>query len=214
MNPRAAEEPTLALEPALALVPLCDGNLLVGDLPALSLPFAVERRASPDRPVLMTHFDRARTAHHAALQPSAGAAPIVRAQFVAGFHYIDPSWIPRSPHAPTEVKAVFELRGRAALPRRDRDAALATLAAVTRQKQRLFAPNSPWRLESLDPAYADRLLPHIVEVEIEIEHFHLTRLMVLQHLSPEHREQVRRTLRSLDTPCARAATTLFSVVYG
>jgi predicted FMN-binding regulatory protein PaiB len=204
------DKPSLPLEKALNLVGLADGLLRVPGLTALSLPCVVEKRENPARHVLVTHFERARETYVSALR----ATPPVTVHFVVGFHYIDPSWIARSPHAPTEVKAVFEISGKATLVDRAHADTLAMMETVTRAKQSLYSPGSDWRISALPESYVSRLFPMICELEIEIEQYELSRLMVLDHLSTEHREHVISMLRDSDNPSSRAALRLFATAYG
>jgi predicted FMN-binding regulatory protein PaiB len=201
--------PTLPLEKALELVPLADGNLCVNDLPLLSLPCIMERRELPSRLVIVTHLDRSRESYLSALLDK----PAVRIQFVIAFHYIDPEWIPRSPHAPTEVKAVFEIRGRASLLTRDETKTTAMMDTLTKAKQMLFSPKSTWKIGDLPAKYIERLFPMIAEVEVEPDEYHLSRLMVLQHLTDEHRSHVLSKILAFDNSCSRAVSKLFEVAY-
>ncbi len=203
------EIPSLPLEKALELISLADGNLCVRNLPILSLPCVVESRNLPDRSVIVTHLERAREEYIRALCDK----PQVRLQFVVGFHYIDPSWIPRSPHAPTEVKAAFEIIGQAKLLERHHDETLSMLQKVTEAKQAMFAPESEWSVQGLPSQYTERLFPMIAEVEIEIQEFQLSRLMVLQHLSAEHRGQILAKICETANACTRAVRRLFEVAY-
>jgi len=198
---------TLPLDKALELVPLADGVLRIGDLPMLSLPCVVESRSADGRPVIITHFERARDTYLEALR----ANPVVTLHFVTGHHYIDPSWIPRHPHAPTEVKAVFEISGTARLIDRPAAETLSMMHQLTRARQALYSPGSDWQIDSLPADYTDRLFPMIAEVEIEPAHYHLSRLMVLEHLSPAHRQSILDRLQAADSPCARAALRLFEI---
>lgn len=200
---------SLPLSKALELVPLADGVLRIGDLPMLSLPCVVEPGAGDGQPVVITHFERGREAYMEALR----ASPVVTLHFVIGYHYIDPSWIPRQPHAPTEVKAVFEISGRARLIDRPEATTLAMMDDLTRAKQEIYTPGTDWQVSSLPAEYTGRLFPMITELEIEPTDYHLSRLMALEHLSPEHRQSILHRLQIANSPCARAALKLFEVAY-
>ncbi len=194
-------EPQLSLEEALDLTRYADGLLLLDSLPALSLPFVCEVNGSAK---LVSHFERARNDYlQAVLQEG-----IARVCFVVGFHYIDPEWISRVPHAPTEVKAVFEFRGKIKILERAANLTLEMLGRVTEHKQLVYASNSKFQVSSLPENYTERLLPHIVEFTIEPEELHVSRLMVLQHLSISQRKEVINKLQTLGDSTARVAIEL------
>ena len=208
MNSVDKQQPSLCINKALELISLSDGILAIADLPMLSLPCVMEKRQN-DLPVIVTHFERSRDSYITAIEKN----PFLRIQFVVGFHYIDPTWIPRQPHAPTEVKAVFEFSGKASLIDRPNTETLAMLNSVTLAKQKIYAPESKWSVFGLPQDYLNPLFPKIVELEIEPEKYNLSRLMVLSHLSEEHRQIVISKLKSFDTPCSKATIRLFEIAY-
>jgi len=189
---------------ALQLVTLADGVLRCPNLPLLSLPFVVESDPKSGSEILISHFEGSRTDFRNAL----ASENVVSASFVVGFHYIDPTWIPREPHAPTEIKAVFEFSGPAQILTRSSEDTLRMLQQVTMAKQQLFAPSADWSVSDLPPEYTAKLLPQIVEFSLEPKHFTVSRLMVLQHLEMKHRRAVLERLERSNSPCARGAAAL------
>ena len=85
---------TLSKEFALELASYTDGLFRVSDLPLLSLQFVLD---SDPKLRLIGHFDRKRKDYIEAIQKSSFGSVTT----VAGFHSLDPEWIPEIPHAPT-----------------------------------------------------------------------------------------------------------------
>jgi predicted FMN-binding regulatory protein PaiB len=197
----------LTLEEALAWVPGNNGLLVLGNsagsVLSLSVPVIVKRLAD-GAPVLESHLPRTRSETLEAAQQSAPATFIFR----VGEHFVDPHWIRRPPHAPTETKLVFEVRGDLQLVPHASPEAIASLDRVRLEKQRLYQISSPFKVSDLESAYLHEHLSKIFFFRLTISQIVTEQLMALQHLDQGCQERVIRHLESRSSIEAQQAVAL------
>ena len=106
-------------------------------------------------------------------------------------YYIDPSWILReSAHAPTEVKAVFSIKGAGSLVSCTDQEAISHLDQVRAAKQRVYLPGSNFKVSHLPDDYLKENLALISHFRIEISELYVHQCMALKHLDASHRRHI------------------------
>ncbi len=189
----------------LSLANLKSGIVPTSDGGRISIPFTVEHRGGSF--LLRSHFPAFRT----------GLADQIRKQgrievlFDLGEYYIDPEWVLRPNHAPTEVKLLFTVEGTAAFVEASADDAIDHLDRVTGYRQALNRPNSAFSVRDLPEAYYADQLPQILHIEVAIERIRVTQAMALLHLIPEHRQHVLDRLDELDDAHSKLAGLILRV---
>lgn len=104
--------------------------------------------------------------------------------------FIDPSWVPRQPHAPTEIKLSFSVQGTVRPLTRAPSSILNDFGLITRNRQAQFASSSNWEVSDMTAEYRDGLLARLVEFEISVESIAPVQVMAMQHLNVDEREQL------------------------
>lgn len=147
---------------------------------ASHLPFMVERK---EPVVLVGHLARANSQWK-----ELDAAPVL-INFLGPNTHISPSWYASSPRAPTWNYVAVQVRGRARITE-DRE----ILRRMVLDLSALMEPeDSPWKAETLDSAYVDKLLPGIVGFTIEVDHVDI-QLRLSQQNNAEDQMKVRAAL--------------------
>lgn len=113
---------------------------------------------------LLGHLHRA--------NPQAGdleAGPVLAA-FSGPDHYVPPAWRGSTARAPSWAYSAVHVRGRARIrPERSFFEAMINAVAAQQDSRRYDFEGEPWRMSDAPQTYIDRLFPHIVAFEIEIE---------------------------------------------
>jgi predicted FMN-binding regulatory protein PaiB len=197
----------LTLEDALAWIPGSNALVSVGEVRAaassLSVPVIVTRLADGTA-TLESHLPRSRGEVLEAAIHSLPASFVFR----IGEHYVDPHWIRRPPHAPTETKLVFELRGRLEVVPHATPEAIQSLDRVRLAKQQYYQISSPFKTADLESAYLRELLAKIFFFRLVIQEVLTHQLMALQHLDQGCQERVIRHLESRSNIEAQQAVAL------
>jgi len=182
--------PQLSLDDALAWIPGNNGILMIGT-DSFSVPVLVKRSPGGGA-ALEAHLPRFREEAFKA----AARGDSARFLFRVGEHYIDPHWIRRPPHAPTETKLVFEARGTLQLLNFSTFSAVASLDRMRSEKQKFLQVSSPFKTEDLDSGYLADHISQIFFFSLELEEILTHQLMYLQHLDHACRERVLRHLEN------------------
>jgi len=199
-SPRMSGADPLKLCQILSLVNLRSGVIhsLNGEL--LSVPFTLER--GDEQFSLRSHFPAFRKNLIAQIENEAELEVL----FTCGEYYVDPEWVLRENHAPTEIKVVFSVRGAARFVDCTQEEAIAHLDRVTQFRQMLFQPSSQFSVWQLPDDYYAEQLPQILQIEIDVEEVAVSQVMALLHLIPEHRSYLMQKLDQQTNPQARFAS--------
>lgn len=177
-----------------------NGILLGTESEHISLPYTVEYDENGFH--LRSHFP----AFRKNLVDSIARGCDLEILFIAGEYYIDPEWILRErAHAPTEVKAVFSVRGPARFVTVTSDEAITHLDLVRANKQLSFHSRSGFTVPNLPADYLIEMLPQILHFEVDVYDIHVSQIMALTHLTQEHRQHILSKLDGEHTAHARAA---------
>jgi len=119
----------------------------------------------------------------------------VEVLFDTSGYYIDPALIKRkTPHAPTEVKAVFSIFGKGNVLNLSQHEFIKHLDQVRACKQAVYLPDSTFKVHDLPEDYLAENLAAIRAFEISIDVLQTHQLMALKHLELENREYIMRHL--------------------
>ncbi len=157
---------------------------------ATHIPFLLDRDRGP-MGTLVGHVARA----NPQWQDAAGQIALV--VFSGPHHYISPSWYEAEQVVPTWNYAAVHVYG--SLRTIEDRSELWRIVARTIQRYESGSAR-PWRLQPDDPI-VDRLLPHIVGFEVQIERWE-GKFKLSQNQPPERRRRVVKELESLGTPAA------------
>lgn len=194
----------LCLWHILSLINLRSGIIQCLDGNHISVPFTAER---DDRGFyLRSHFPAFRRNLVDQIENS-GKLEVL---FDCGECYVDPEWVLRENHAPTEIKVVFTVQGAVRFIECSKDESIDHLDRVTRFRQLIFSPESEFSVRELpDHYYADQL-PQILHLEVDIERIKVSQVMALRHLITEHRAHALKILEKRGDPHSKVAALIMN----